>query len=60
LGPDLRLSFRRELPKDAELRELVEICRKRMRRRPPPFAFPRLDPPITARRYHGSPSRTRR
>ena len=27
---------RRDLPKDAELRELLETCRKRMRRRPPP------------------------
>ncbi|HYM62020.1 MAG TPA: hypothetical protein VEZ11_14155, partial [Thermoanaerobaculia bacterium] len=51
---------RRELPNDVELRQLVEICRKRTRRRPPPFGFPRVDPPITARRYHRLPSRSRR
>jgi hypothetical protein len=51
---------RLELPDDPELRELVEICRTRMRRRPPPFAFPRLNPPLTARRYHRRPSQSRR
>jgi putative transposase len=46
---------RRELERDQEMRELVETCRKRMRRRPPPFAFPRQNPPVTARRYHRTP-----
>jgi putative transposase len=51
---------RREMRLDGELREIVETCRERMRRRPPPFGFPRLNPPVTARRYHRSASRSRR
>ena len=51
---------RRELVLDPVVRDLVEDCRKRMRRRPPPFGFPRLNPPLTARRYHRAHSRTSR
>ena len=50
---------RRELKTNGRLREIVEDCRKRMRRRPPPFLFPKENPPITARRYHRSPAKSR-
>lgn len=44
---------RKELGKDATLRELAETCRARMKRRPPPFLLPDDDPLLrTARRYH--------
>ncbi len=51
---------RRELANDPHVRELVEACRSGMRRRPPPFGFPRLNPSVTARRYHRAASQTRR
>jgi putative transposase len=51
---------RRELATDPNVRELVENCRKVMRRRPPPFGFPRFNPPVTARRYHRAASRPHR
>jgi REP element-mobilizing transposase RayT len=52
--------FRRELECNEDLRGLLESCRSRMRRRPPPFRFPRQNPPVTARRYHRAPSATPR
>jgi REP element-mobilizing transposase RayT len=51
---------RRELRDDPEIRAIAEACRGRMRRRPPPFIFPPQVPPLTARRYHRAPSRSRR
>ena len=51
---------RREMVDDEQQRELVDTCRNRMRRRPPEFAFPRMNPPVTARRYHRLASRSRR
>ncbi len=51
---------RRELRDDPEIRAIAEACRGRMRRRPPPFLFPPQVPPLTARRYHRAPSRSRR
>jgi putative transposase len=51
---------RRDLARDTALRDLVDGCRNAMRRRPPPFGFPRLNPPVTARRYHRAPSRSQR
>lgn len=51
---------RRDLAVDSADRDLVEACRTGMRRSPPPFGFPRLNPPLTARRYHHAPSRPRR
>jgi putative transposase len=50
---------RRELLDESHVRDLVENCRKVMHRRPPPFGFPRINPPLTARRYHRRASRTR-
>jgi len=47
---------RRDLEQDADGRDLVERCRAVMRRRPPPFRFPRQVPPVSARRYHRAPS----
>jgi putative transposase len=52
--------FRRELGCDATLGELVETCRSRMRRRPPPAPAVRLTPAVTARRYHRGKSRSLR
>ena len=51
---------RKEITRDPAIRALAEACRGRMRRRPPPFVFPRELPPITARRYHRAASRSRR
>jgi putative transposase len=50
---------RTDLVEDTTVRDLVEGCRNVMRRRPPPFGLPRINPPLTARRYHRAPSRTR-
>lgn len=51
---------RDEIAHDHGLCALVDACRSRMRRRPPPFLFPPEDPPVTARRYHRAASRSRR
>ena len=52
-------SLRSELADDGDLCELLEACRGRMKRRPPPF-FPIQTPHLTARRYHRAPTRGRR
>ena len=51
---------RKELARDSEMLSLAEACRGHMRRRPPPFLFPPLTPPVTARHYHRAASRSRR
>lgn len=51
---------RKEIARDADVRALADACRSRMRRRPPPFLFPREVPALTARHYHRAPSRSRR
>ena len=51
---------REEVGQNPEVLALAEACRGRMRRRPPPFIFPPLTPPRTARNYHRAPSRSRR
>jgi putative transposase len=51
---------RKELSRDSEMLSLAEACRGHMRRRPPPFLFPPLMPPVTARHYHRAASRSRR
>ena len=57
---NLAARCRSELAQDADLCELIEACRGRMKRRPPPFRFPIQTPPLTARRYHRAPTRSRR
>jgi len=57
---NLATRCRTELARDADLSALVEACRGRMKRRPPPFRFPIQTPPLTARRYHRAPTRGRR
>ena len=49
-----------ELALDSDTRLLIETCRRRMRRRPPPFLFPPQFPALTARQYHRAASRPRR
>lgn len=51
---------RQEITRDAEIRSLVDACRSRMRRKPPPFLFPPEVPPVTARHYHRAATRSRR
>jgi len=57
---NLAARCRSQLAQDADLCELMEACRGRMKRRPPPFRFPIQTPPVTARRYHRAPTRSRR
>jgi REP element-mobilizing transposase RayT len=51
---------RKELARDSQILGLAEACRGRMHRRPPPFLFPPLMPPVTARQYHRAASRSQR
>ena len=51
---------RNEIIRDPEIRAIADVCRGRMRRRPPPFVLPREIPLLTARQYHRALSRSRR
>ncbi|HEY0141181.1 MAG TPA: hypothetical protein VGF48_09810, partial [Thermoanaerobaculia bacterium] len=51
---------RKELARDSDILGLIDACRGRMHRRPPPFVRPPLSPLITARHYHRAASRSQR
>jgi len=51
---------RRELARSGDLLDIAEACRRKMRRRPPPYLAPNLRPSPAARTYHRLPSRSRR
>ena len=51
---------RREMSSDGDVRALVEACRAKMRRQPPPFILPPYIRPETPRQYHRTRSHSRR
>ena len=57
---DLVRRCRDEHQDDPAVRDLIEACRGRMRRNPPPFLLARPKPFPGARTYHRHPSRSRR
>jgi putative transposase len=57
---DLVRKCRDEMSSDVTIRDLIEACRGRMKRRPPPFLLPRYGPAAGARTYHRAAPRSRR
>ena len=57
---DVVRQYREQVRHDPQARELLEACRSRMRRRPPPFLLPPEVPFRFARSYHRLPARSKR
>lgn len=51
---------RDELVQETAVRDLIGVCRGRMRRGAPPFLLARYGPATGARSYHRAPARSRR